>query len=78
MEYLVMECGLSYAVVMDGTGRFWKVPNLGYTVGQTLEDVVRLPAVARWRPVCVCFCWEVWCGSHPSERCGCRSTPTCS
>ena len=40
MEYLVMECGLSYAVVMDGAGRFWKIPNLGYTVGQSLKDVV--------------------------------------
>ena len=43
MEYLVMECGLSYAVVMDQDGRILKVPNLGYTVGQPLEDVVLLP-----------------------------------
>ena len=66
MEYLVMECGLSYAVVMDGTGRFWKVPNLGYTVGQTLEDVVLLPErptnptlhkrLARWGTMAACLC----------------------
>lgn len=40
MEYLVMECGLSYAVVLDQDGRILKVPNLGYTVGQSLKDVV--------------------------------------
>ena len=40
MKYLVMECGLSYAVVLDQDGRILKVPNLGYTVGQTLEDVL--------------------------------------
>ena len=66
MEYLVMECGLSYAVVMDGTGRFWKVPNLGYTVGQMLEDVVLLPErlakpafhkrLARWGTMAACVC----------------------
>lgn len=66
MGYLVMECGLSYAVVMDGTGRFWKVPNLGYTVGQTLEDVVLLPErpanptlhkrLARWGTMAACVC----------------------
>ena len=43
MEYLVMECGLGYAVVMDQDGRILKVPNLGYTVGQSLKDVVLLP-----------------------------------
>ena len=43
MEYLVMECGLSYAVVLDQDGRILKVPNLGYTVGQSLKDVVLLP-----------------------------------
>ncbi len=40
MEYLVMECALSYAVVLDSEGRFLKVPNLGYEVGQVLEHVV--------------------------------------
>ena len=40
MEYLVMECGLSYAVVLDQEGRFIKVPNLGYEVGQTLDQVI--------------------------------------
>ncbi|MGN0413052.1 MAG: hypothetical protein ACI4FV_08440 [Lachnospiraceae bacterium] len=46
MEYLVMECGLSYAVVLDQEGRFIKVPNLGYEVGQTLDQVV-LPSANR-------------------------------
>lgn len=66
MEYLVMECGLSYAVVMDQDGRILKVPNLDYTVGQSLKDVVLLPErpakatihkrVARWGTMVACLC----------------------
>ena len=66
MEYLVMECGLSYAVVMDQDGRILKVPNLGYTVGQSLKDVVLLPErpakqmlhkrLARWGTMAACLC----------------------
>lgn len=40
MKYLVMECGLSYAVVLDQEGRFLKVANLNYQVGQTVEEVI--------------------------------------
>lgn len=39
MKYLVMECTLGYAVVLDSNGRFLRVPNLGYEVGQQLEYV---------------------------------------
>lgn len=76
MEYLVMECGLSYAVVLDSQGRFWKVPNLGYEVGQTLDQVIlrqtrtgSRPArkhFARWAAVAACLCvmvvgsWAFW------------------
>ena len=67
MEYLVMECGLSYAVVMDQDGRILKIPNLGYTVGQSLKDVVLLPErpvrqqvlhkrIARWGTMVACLC----------------------
>lgn len=67
MEYLVMECGLGYAVVMDQDGRILKVPNLGYTVGQSLKDVVLLPErpvrqqvlhkrIARWSALAACLC----------------------
>ena len=42
MEYLVMSCNLSHAVVADEAGRFFKVPNLNYEVGQVLRDVVIL------------------------------------
>lgn len=56
MEYLVMECGLSYAVVLDSEGRFLKVPNLGYEVGQTLNSVVLqdapLPAPSAAKAAC--------------------------
>lgn len=67
MEYLVMECGLSYAVVLDQDGRILKVPNLGYTVGQSLKDAVLLPErpvrqqvlhkrIARWGTMVACLC----------------------
>lgn len=66
MEYLVMECGLSYAVVLDQDGRILKAPNLGYTVGQSLKDVVLLPErpakttlhkrLARWGTMVACLC----------------------
>lgn len=40
MSYLIMECAASYAVALDEEGRFVKVPNLGYEVGQKVDDVV--------------------------------------
>lgn len=40
MKYLVMECHLSYAVVLDENGRFRKVANRHYQVGQTVTNVV--------------------------------------
>lgn len=66
MEYLVMECALSYAVVLDSEGRFLKVPNLGYEVGQVLEHVViqDLPSTqhtylkrfTQWAAMAACLC----------------------
>ncbi len=66
MEYLVMECALSYAVVLDSEGRFLKVPNLGYEVGQVLEHVViqKLPPMqhtyrkrfTQWAAMAACLC----------------------
>ena len=64
MEYLVMECHQSYAVVLDHQGRFKKVANLGYQVGQEVSTVVELrearaPGVIRWQPVltaAACLC----------------------
>ncbi len=44
MSYLVMECRPAYAVVLDEQGRFVRVPNLGYEVGQRLDDVVDFDA----------------------------------
>lgn len=40
MKYLVMECHLAYAVVLDEAGRFLKVANLNYTVGQELTEII--------------------------------------
>lgn len=42
MRYLVMDCHLSYAVVLDEDGRFLKVANRQYTVGQTVTDVIEM------------------------------------
>ena len=40
MKYLVMESRPSYAVVLDEEGRFLKVANLGYQVGQRVDTVI--------------------------------------
>lgn len=42
MKYIVMECRSAYAVVLGDDGRFLKVANLHYQVGQTVTDVVEL------------------------------------
>lgn len=42
MTYLVMECFKSYSVVLDSEGRFLKVANLNYEVGQTLDRVYEI------------------------------------
>lgn len=51
MKYLVIECHPGYAVVLDEAGRFLKVANLHYTVGQRVTSVVeiRQPPAARER-----------------------------
>lgn len=65
MEYLVMECHASYAVVMDRQGRFQKVANLNYQVGQEVGSVVPMieprpvSPMARWTPalsLAACLC----------------------
>ena len=42
MKYMVMECHPGYAVVMDNAGRFLKVANLHYEVGQTVTSVLEM------------------------------------
>ena len=42
MKYMVMECHLSYAVVLDEEGRFLKVANRQYEVGQTVTEVIEM------------------------------------
>lgn len=42
MKYIVMECNLSYAVVLDETGRFLKVANMHYELGQTVTNVIEM------------------------------------
>lgn len=56
MTYLVMEVHPAYAVVLDTQGRFLKVANLHYEVGQRVDRVVTMPAPAQthiqpWKPL---------------------------
>lgn len=44
MTYLVMECHPGYAVVLDQTGRFLKVANLNYQVGEMVSFVIECTA----------------------------------
>ena len=42
MKYLVMECHLSYAVVLDEEGRFLRVANRHYKVGQMVTNIIEM------------------------------------
>lgn len=42
MNYLVMECRSAYAVVLADDGRFIKVANMRYEVGQTVTEILEL------------------------------------
>lgn len=42
MTYMIMETHLAYAIALDEEGRFLKVANLNYEVGQTVERVYAL------------------------------------
>ncbi len=42
MKYMVMECHLGYAVVLDEDGRFLKVANRHYEAGQTVMNVIEM------------------------------------
>lgn len=55
MNYIVMECYPSFAVLLDEDGRFHKAANLRYCVGDTVTDPVlmhdtrpRRHSVSRW------------------------------
>ncbi len=39
MKYMVMECHRAFAVVLDEDGRFLKVANMHYEVGETVTEV---------------------------------------
>ncbi len=42
MRYLIMECHSAYAVALDDDGRFLKVANMHYQVGQTVTQVEQM------------------------------------
>ncbi len=45
MSYLVMECHPGYAVVLDQQGRFLRVANQNYQVGQRVQRVIEMQPV---------------------------------
>lgn len=51
MKYLVMESEPGYAIVLDEEGRFLRVANRGYAVGETLTEVseMAVPAAPKRR-----------------------------
>ena len=65
MTYLVMECHYGYAIVLDTQGRYLKVANRNYMVGQQVTDVIPFEAPKkqmsprRWANIgalAACFC----------------------
>lgn len=42
MKYLVMECHMAYAVVLDENGRFLKAANMDYEAGQTVDTIIEI------------------------------------
>lgn len=81
MKYLVMECHPAYAVVLDESGRFLKVANRSYTVGQTVDNVIaaqeRTVPARKWLTplvavacACVVFlgCWQTLFTAYGSVR----------
>ncbi len=42
MKYLIMECHMAYAVVLDEDGRFLKAANMNYEVGQTVDTIMEI------------------------------------
>lgn len=68
MTYLVMECHYGYAIVLDTQGRYLKVANRNYMVGQQVTDVIPFEApkkqinARRWANIgalAACFCVAV-------------------
>lgn len=51
MKFMVMECHPGYAVVLDEEGRFRKVANMRYEVGQTLTEVTEVSVPVKRSPV---------------------------
>lgn len=71
MTYLVMECHYGYAIVLDTQGRYLKVANRNYLVGQQVTDVIpfEIPKkqtnTRRWANIgalaaCLCVVVSLW------------------
>lgn len=71
MTYLVMECHYGYAIVLDTQGRYLKVANRNYLVGQQVTDVIPFEApkkqinTRRWANIgafaaCLCMVVSLW------------------
>ena len=71
MTYLVMECHYGYAIVLDTQGRYLKVANRNYLVGQQVTAVIPFEApkkqinARRWANIgalaaCLCVAVSLW------------------
>ncbi len=71
MTYLVMECHFGYAVVLDSEGRYLRVANQNFVVGQQVTEVIpfetpkRLVSPRRWATLattaaCLCLVVSLW------------------
>ena len=79
MAYMVMECHPAYAVVLDSAGKFLKVANMNYSVGQTVTSVIEMgelftdskeksKVVKFMKPlVAIAACFAIFIVSSPSE-----------
>ena len=55
MKYIVMECHLSYAILLDENGRFIKAANLHYETGQTVTDIIDQSSFQYYFSGCHCL-----------------------
>ena len=71
MRYMVMECHPAYAVVMDNAGRFLKVANLHYEVGQTVTSVLEMKRADASSDAKIIHLRKMWISAASIAACLC-------
>ena len=51
MKFMILECHPGYAVAIDENGRYVKIANLSYEVGQVVENPVFMKIIRKWRSI---------------------------